>query len=295
MENKAGRLDSIGHKEQVVDDAEKLRTVISRIAWGMTGVFGFLQIGNAIHAGAGSFWHALVGTPATAIWHLALAIYFASWCAGTSSDLLALRAVLVRSPLDNRWRAATIAIGSLVATFLPLCLIKTPAYLAPLLVVFWTADLLSVAVAHRRYVKNAEHDTRDECGHDMARIVKLQAVVHQNIGSWRWWRYGVGHVLIGFLLLVAFYGYSLPVGDLPAAGPSGGFSLGFLVFVVIVEGWMWDVDGENQAPGGTRSDRCPQEASIAGRVTPRIEFKIAPGAYEGHRAIRIGRLDRGRA
>jgi hypothetical protein len=230
---------ALEQKGWVARHAEQLIGLVTIITVILPIAFSFLKLSQAIKAGEGKFLEIFLGLPSTAVLHFTLALYFFSWCFGTKSDLKALRNIFTKSPLKNI-REALAAVVVLVGVFFVLCLVKHPATLVFVLLGFWSTDFLFVFFIHRTKVKKGETDARLIYKDDVLLNIKLNAVVHQNIGSWRWERFGFGFGYIGFLIVLVYTRLDTLIGAKIGAQATMVFSIAFLVFVVIAEAWMWE-------------------------------------------------------
>jgi hypothetical protein len=114
---------------------------------------------------------------------------------------------------------------------------------AAVLAAFWVLDTGAWAFILRRTaeptVNDSVHGFRDKLKwYD--RLESLLAFDEQHRGSWKWWRQGVGLLLLGFINLLAFSPLSESIGEAIGGIPGDTIvALSILIFVVAMEGWIW--------------------------------------------------------
>lgn len=194
-------------------------------------IFGWVELwplmGEAIEKGIGKVIQGL--RPEEAVWNATLVIYFFSWIFGTKRDAEVQGEVYLTAP--NRGHLATqdIAVGvSIAIGFVVLLLLKTyPGWLAVALTLFWFGNIVAwrylVKLLTQPIDKSRLLYTREK---EYIGLAKLHIVERYISGRWQWWRFVLGGVLIVAVDVTAFFEHI-------------DTKMGLIVFVAVVECWVW--------------------------------------------------------
>ncbi len=229
-------LESDVDPEGKIKGARRMRRAINLAAGIILALFAWLQFSRA------EVLSAVSGVPAQVVSRIALVLYYAAWVSGPKSDLDALEIILSRPPkkfgLPDFGIVALFALG-----FGALCWANTPQKFVIFLAVFWTIDYLGVRLRLAKLAREGADRALDAAGSDLAKIIRIRAVLDQVCGPWRWMRFYVGYLLILVLALLVFGNGAVSVArilnSLMSVSDKLVIATATLGFVLAVELWMW--------------------------------------------------------
>jgi uncharacterized protein YbaR (Trm112 family) len=171
-----------------------------------------------------------------------IAVYYLSWCLGAPWEVTDMESFYADAP--NRGRipvAVYMWIALLLGVAAVLCFVHSFTVLAPILAGFWAANV--IGWTYRGSVVNPTVNTSILKYEEFQKYDKLESLLvfnELNGGTWHWWRFGAGAVMLGCVNLLAFSPLSQILGDAVGGVPGDVIlALGVLSFILLVEGWIW--------------------------------------------------------
>jgi hypothetical protein len=224
------------------------RAVIWIAAFGLPAAFCWLKLHDISFA-------TILGQVKDQIVHrMAIVLYFTSWVLGAQSDLSMQEHLIGNAKSSSKLPIAVgIAGGLLVCGFAGICSVSSPFWFSIALVGFISIDYIGWYQVMRSHIartfekasksayvdwESAAHE-QDRLRH-IQRIIEINAAKDLHTGNWKHARYVTGLILTGFLVVTAlpifaaWWQHLIPGIPAPVLG-----SLGFLVFVLVFEAWMW--------------------------------------------------------
>lgn len=176
----------------------------------------------------------LADVEAYVVLKLGLVAYLYSYFLGSNRDLSVHNDILLRVP-----KPTVREFGLMVMMFVLfglLLYVERPTLVAGLWLFFFVVDVLGGRYLQRLarpFVRAARETYRN--GRQQFNIVKMDVYEDYFFGRWRWWRNGIGVLLLVMLAAVAFGG--LPALLLRREGTA--FALLVCLTVVVLESWIW--------------------------------------------------------
>lgn len=222
---------------------DSVQMALKLIAWAIPILVTGLKLRH-LDVNTVLFYRALESTP-VAVWvsGVALLFYYSSWILGAYFDL-GMQKEVYKVPRERKltWRDACTMLGVAIAFCALGFFLDRPVILYALLAILWVVNVFAwrYLVEHVVTEIASQSEQRYQTRNQYLKQAKLSAVRNYIGGSWQWWRFGAGGVLIAGLLGVSLFGARIPApsGASQASTLLVVMSL-FLLFVVIVEGWMW--------------------------------------------------------
>lgn len=230
-------VDIAKEKNQLMKLLSSTRTWMSILASGLVLVFGWLKLKGVsiIPLTSDSF--------TTVLLRGSMILYFFSWVFGASWDAHDQGLVYLTAP--NKGRIPVIAIFLMIIITLVfgiLCWVDSYVKFAAVLGIFWLVNLIAWQYMMRKLVGEVITKSSTillQLGHHLE-LARLHIVRDYLSGSWQWWRFCIGAVLIICINVLA--NTNVP-NDIKAATNvlSAEFVMVFSIFlfVAVVELWIW--------------------------------------------------------
>ncbi|MCX6230366.1 MAG: hypothetical protein NTZ33_02370 [Bacteroidetes bacterium] len=171
-----------------------------------------------------------------------LALFFASWIAGTSKDLEDEESALLVAP--NKGKLTMLAIGTIVilgVLFAWLCKANTYSEFAIALSVFYIFNIISWYYL-KLFVKESINESikKYEEVNDIYGLKKIKTIEDFLLGKWQVKRFAYGFIFLVILNILAFTNYSQNISTLIDI-PSTQFIivLSFFMYLGEMEIWIW--------------------------------------------------------
>jgi hypothetical protein len=228
--------------------ARLIRRSITLIAFGLGSAFTWVQLKDL------RFGSVISSVDPDTTRQILLAIYYWCWVYGAKFDVDIQEAAFSRNigAVREVLRAiAFIVVFGIVAGILFL-VSKNDQTFAVALTLFLLSNIAGFFLYILPFVKPLFDTSRREfaAGHNYTDLVLLEVVYDYMYGRWQWFRFAVGLGLVCFILLISFSNYvregvSVAISDLvPSLFDfrtvySDAPSLSFLVFVCVMEAWIY--------------------------------------------------------
>jgi hypothetical protein len=231
---------------EVIFFARRTRQIIGWISALLAVGFTWLQIKNINIASI------VTGNTPDAIWRGSLIVYYLSWTAGTLFDTDIQEVHYVTVPNKGEWSLHTYVVVLILAVVAAaLCLTEgNIEWFAIVLSVFIFVDHISwrYLIWYMKPAVDKSEEAYRSKG-DWFAIEKLNVVVNQIEGNWKWWRLCVGIPIVLILDAFAFNGTvnTLLTSVSRSVIPNISYddasflcaSILVMAFVVAVETWHW--------------------------------------------------------
>jgi len=230
---------AVPEKEDVIQLARRARLMVRVAAFGLVLVFGWLKLHGVDLAPLAK------DVTAELLFQVSLALYFLCWVAGPLSDIADQERVYLRPPTKR----GQMPLGGwvtwilLTTVFGILCWVDSYKKFSICLFAFLFLNVVTwqylVRGVLRSTVKRLEKEYRES--EDYIGLEQLKLVYGRYLnGNWQWLRFAVGAVVIALLVTTSFtaLGMALAV-RLDQPTPELVISGEILLFVVVMEGWIW--------------------------------------------------------
>lgn len=224
-------------KNAMIAVARHARTV-TRIAGGvLVLLFGWLKLNNE------AVGRALSGSSPEFLLRVSLALYYLAWVMGATNDTNEQELAYAVPPSNATFpKGGYMAAASLVAAFAFLCWVRSPRAFAVVLAGFLIANVawwryMVESVLPRPLTVSAEKFRAEK---DYVALAILESFRYYIAGSWQWWRFAAGSVMVTAILFVAFVGLPAPLTRIAFfADRDRALGLLLLAYVVGFEAWIW--------------------------------------------------------
>lgn len=229
--------DPTRQKTDLIKQVRTAEAVVGLFAGLLAAIFGWLQFKEIDF---GPLTHDL---SARAVFRLALFLYYAAWATGLPWDACEQELVYVKGPGQRRVLRDSLAIGGLVTGLFFLMLwvdsYQTFAiFLALFLVLNVIAWLYLVKIILPDIVASSE--THYATWTNYIGLEQLHLVFTRYLtGAWQWWRFGTGALLILIINILASTTLAAAAGPKLALSADMCISLTILLYVAVMEGWIW--------------------------------------------------------
>jgi len=230
---------------------DRLRTHIGKVI-GISSLFvAILTFGFTWYNVLGAI--AQTQEAADIIGNLAWSLYVAAWTSGSLWDTSVQRNAYRRVPMSKAPMLGGVVIGMIALLLVAIYyhavkhthVVKQPRIMATALAVLWLLDYLGWRYLLRKVVYPAVDMSTETYQREgrFFELEQLKVVTDRIAGHWKWWRFGVGTILLVGLVYVAYRGVPWPVLQRIASvtepvSQDLVLSVIFLVFVLVIEGWM---------------------------------------------------------
>lgn len=224
-------------KNAMIAVARHARTV-TRIAGGvLVLLFGWLKLNNE------AVGQALSGSSPEFLLRVSLALYYLAWVMGATNDTNEQELAYAVPPSNAIFpKGGYLAAVSLVSVFGSLCWVRSPRAFSVVLAVFLMANIawwryMVERVLPRPLTVSAERFRAEK---DYVALAILESFRSYIAGSWQWWRFASGAVMVIIILVVAFLGLPASLTRI-AFFADGDRVLGILLLTYVVgfEAWIW--------------------------------------------------------
>ena len=181
---------------------------------------------------------------------LALLLYFISWVWGAIYDTNVQIDMYLRPPSRGRLTATMLGLCiTLLLVFGVLCYVDDLRKFGLVLAAFWTVNIIGYAYLVKKVIPGPLQTTREKHEYDATtarprkheaywKLEKLSLVRAYMMGKWQVYRFGTGGLMIVAINLLAFTTLSDAIALRGATSSDFVVTLGILLFVLAVEGWM---------------------------------------------------------
>lgn len=227
------------------EDRDAVKEMVNRFNWvlwiaflSLPALFGWLEFQGVDFVNLGK------QLEVDLLLKISMVLYYLSWSLGASWETSDMEAFYAVPPNRGRlpW-GSFMAIGFLVGAGAILCLVHSFKWFAPALAGFWTLDYLGwiyLGFVVRPTVADSLNAYANASPPKYDKLESLLVFNELNQGVWKWWRGGVGLVLLVFVNLLAFTPHSQMLGD-AAGGLPGAIVLAYAIlgYILVIEGWIW--------------------------------------------------------
>lgn len=216
---------------------KKTRLIITIIA-GILGLYyGFLQLSGVE---VGPF---INDEFANVLMKIALFIYYLAWLNGLLMDLKDEEAIFILPPNKGKFTASAVVMILCIAIFFfLLCLFKSKQIFALFLDVFMIINILSWRFLIN-FISDSVKDNKEFYNSENKhfKFIYLRLMVDDYLkGSWQWWRFGVGVVILIGLNILVFTDLAQVIStDLKLTSVELVKAIVFILFILVSEGWIW--------------------------------------------------------
>ncbi len=226
----------ISGRDKVIGVARKTRLIVKILAAFLVLTFAWLKLRG--------FPIPVIDSDeaATLILRSALILYYLSWV-GITSDVDDLELVLIEPPNKGRLPITGVVMAAIITVvFGILCAVHTHRQFIFAFSGFCFLDFLGWRYVDAKLLRVPFENSRAtyERLKDYTALEKLGTVKDLIVGTWHWWRFTVGGILIVVLIGLTFSDITNKIASYTGVFSRASFlSFAILVFIVFYESWHW--------------------------------------------------------